>query len=138
MIPVVAAGCFWDYSSDSYSAGYDEGYSYGQEEAYREGYDAGYYDGYEEGRHTGLDIGYEEGLEDSEKADDLASEIEAAYDYAREQTGWSVYEAWNNIGLYHDVYDSNGHPLPTYEEYMQSIETLVYFCEYMDGIDLYR
>lgn len=138
MIPVVAAGCFWDYSSDSYSAGYDEGYSYGQEEAYREGYDAGYYEGHEDGWIAGLDIGYEEGLEDSEKADDLAYDIETAYDLAREKTGMSVYEAWNNVLLYYGSPNPYEIDIPTDAEFRKSVETLAAFCDYMDRIDLYR
>ena len=131
-----------------FSAAWLIGQSY--REKYKEGYEAGRasvletcgdrydWEAYEDGVDSGYDIGYSDGLEDSEKADDLAYDIEKAYDLAAEKTGMSVYEAWNNILLYHDGYDPLGYPLPTYEEYTQSIETLVCFCDYMDRIDLYR
>ena len=105
---------------------------------YEDGYEDGYVDGYldaefemeylaDEEFHEGYDIGYDDGH------DDVYYVIEEAEDYARNQTGWSVYEAWNNISIYNDGVDPYGYTLPTEEEYLQSIETLVIFCEYLDN-----
>ena len=102
--------------------------SYGnaKSESYERGYKAGMaaadssYDDYEHG--------YADAMADVEY------EIENAYQYASDNSQWSVYEAWNNILIYNDGVDPHGHPLPTDEEYRQSIETLVYFCMYMDDL----
>ena len=107
-------------------------------ETYEDGYEDGYADGYfdaesemaciaEEEFYDGYDFGYDDGH------DDVLDIIERAEDHVRDQTGWSVYEAWSNISVYNDGVDPYGHPLPTREEYLQSIETLVLFCEYLDN-----
>lgn len=103
---------------DGYNDGYNDGYSYAE---YEMRYLA------EEKFSDGYEIGCDEGY------DDVYGAILDAMDYAREQTGWSVYEAWNNIGIYNDGVDPFGYALPTEEEYQQSIETLVLFCEYLDN-----
>ena len=107
---------------DGYGDGYIDGYSdaefdmqYVLEEELLDYYDAGYYDGYDDGY------------------DEVYNAVEEATAYARSQTGWSVYEAWNNISIYNDGVNPYGHDLPTEEEYRQSIETLVIFCEYLDN-----
>jgi hypothetical protein len=109
---------------------------------YDDGYEVGYVDGYSDaeaemqynikGEFTkGYDSGWDDGNEEVYNA------IEDAKEYARSQTGWSVYEAWNNIRIYNDGVDPFGHDLPTEEEYQQSVETLVLFCEYLDSVDFY-
>lgn len=112
---------------------------------YQEGYDAGYIDGSTDtrlkmeddsniGYAYGNSEGYWEGYNDA-KSEYTQEIIEEAEDYARDQTGWSVYEAWNSICIYHAGVDPNGLSLPTEEEYRQCVETLVYFCEYLDRVN---
>lgn len=102
----------------AYNDGYNDGYScaefeigYLAQEKFSDGYEIGFDDGY----------------------DNVCGTISDAMDYAREKTGWSVYEAWNNISIYNDGVHPFGYDLPTEEEYRQSIETLVIFCEYLDN-----
>ena len=105
---------------------------------YQEGYDAGYIEGSADTRLKMEDnsiIGYDNGHSDGyrEGYNDAKSKfIEEAEDYARDKTGWSVYEAWNSICIYHDGIDPNGFDIPTEEEYRQCVETLVYFYEYLN------
>ena len=121
-------------SNGYYDQGYEDGYAEGlydghlekELELYDDRFESGYDIGHEEGYYTGYDDGYEE----------ARLVIEIAGDHARDQTGWSVYEAWNNIGIYHDGVDPDGYELPTEEEYRQSVETLVIFCEYLDNAGL--
>ena len=109
-------------------------------------YDDGFEDGYDEGYldaklefEDDYSHGYKDGCNESYCIDSDAHEynvqvvIEAAEDYAREHTGWSVYEAWNSIGIYHDGVDPDGFDLPTEEEYRQCVDTLVLYCEYLEG-----
>ena len=114
------------YYDQGYEDGYAEGLADGRVEAELELYDnrfeAGYDIGYDDGYYEGHDDGYDE----ARLIIDMASE------HAREQTGWSVYEARNNIAIYHDGVDPHGHELPTEEEYRQSVETLVLFCEFIE------
>lgn len=100
------------------------------EDARKDGYSDGYVNGYETGYDDGFEIGYDFCYE--EYNDEMKYELECAQSLAREETGWSVYEAWNNILIYNDGIDPYGNDLPTDEEYRQSIETLVVFCEYLD------
>lgn len=116
---------------DGYADGYSDGYldtesemQYLMEEEFLDGYDIGYDDGFIEGY-------------DYAKTDFALRAIEDAEEYARNQTGWSVYEAWNNISIYQDGVHPYGYELPTEEEYNQSIDTLVYFCQYLDSVDFY-
>lgn len=111
---------------DGYEDGYNDGYSdaefemeYLMEEEFFDGYDIGFDDGY--------DIGFDDGY------GEVYNAIEDASDYAREQTGWSVYEAWSNISIYKEGVHPYGYGLPTEEEYLQSIETLVLFCKHLDS-----
>lgn len=110
-------------------------------ETYQDGYEAGYTDGYAEAHQKceylceeeffeGYEMGYDDG------GDDVRVAIDDALDYAREQTGWSVYEAWSNISIYNDGVHPYGYAIPTEEEYRQSIETLVIFCKYLDNAGL--
>ena len=110
---------------DGYEDGYNDGYSDAEfemeclfEEEFLDGYDIGYDDGYDEG------------------CEEVHSAIDEAEHYARSKTGLSVYEAWNNISIYHDGVDPCGHPLPTKKEYLLSIETLVLFTEHLDNTGL--
>ena len=124
----------------TYEDGYADGYSDAEsevqclmEEEFLDGYDIGYEDGHREGRNDSsesYDTGYEAGYSEVYDA------IMDATDYARTQTGWSVYEAWNNISIYNDGVHPYGHALPTESEYLQCIETLVIFCEYLDNAGL--
>ena len=109
------------YYDQGYEDGYAEGLSDGRLEAELELYDKRF--------EAGYDIGYDDGCGEARLV------IEAADDYARKQTGWSVYEAYNNIMIYHDGVDPDGFPLPTKEEYIECVETLVYFSEYLDNLD---
>lgn len=108
-------------NSKTYEDGYADGYA-----------DAEYEIGYltEEKFFDGYEIGYDEGY------DEVYDAILDATDYARERTGWSVYEAWSNISIYQDGVHPYGYELPTEEEYLQSIETLVIFCEHLDNAGL--
>lgn len=112
------SACDIETYDDGYEDGYSDGYSdaefemeYLMEEEFLDGYDIGYDDGYGE----------------------VFNAIEDAADYARDQTGWSVYEAWSNISLYQEGVHPYGYDIPTEEEYLQSIETLVLFCEYLNN-----
>ena len=119
-------------SEKDFQNGYDSGYADGildahledeeySKKIYREGHSDGYWEGYEDSK-----------IEFAQRI------IEEAEDYARERTGWSVYEAWNSISVYHDGFDSYGFDLPTDEEYRECVETLVLFCEYLDGVDFFN
>ena len=107
---------------------------------YDDGYEDGYVDGYSDAEsemqyniEDEFSKGYDRGCDDG--YGEVYDAIEEAKEYARSQTGWSVYEAWNNIGIYNDGVHPFGYDLPTEEEYQQSIETLVLFCEYLDSVD---
>lgn len=117
----------------SYSVKYEEGYEAGRESVLEtvdeDAFSRGYEYGYEEG--------YLDGSSDFRHECDLSYEIEKAYDHARDNSEWSVYEAWNNILLYYGASNPYGFDIPTEEEFRQSVETLVEFCMYMDEIDLY-
>ena len=117
----------------TYEDGYADGYSdaesvmqYLIEEEFLDGCDIGYSDGYDAGYDDGYDDGYNR----------VYDAIMDATDYARKQTGWSVYEAWNNISIYNDGVHPYGYALPTEEEYLQSVETIVIFCEYLENAGL--
>lgn len=103
---------------DAYYEGYDDGYSDGYIDSSSEDdiYNSGYSDGYSYAFSQFTSI-YEEVLCEAE-------------DYAREKTGWSVYEAWNNMLMYWDDPSSISKT-----EYEDSIETLVYFGMYLDEYD---
>lgn len=100
---------------------------FGDGEAYYEGFDDGYSEGYDEGYLKGYDWGYGDGY------NEVQDVIYDATDYARKKTGWSVYEAWSNVSMYRTGVDPYGYGLPTKEEYLQSVDTLVLFCEYLDN-----
>ena len=110
------------------------GYNNTYENGYADGYNDGYSDAELNAQYTldeafsnGFDTGYDEGY------DEVRDAIDKAADYAREQTGWSVYEAYCNISIYNDGVHPNGYALPTEEEYLESIDTLVYFCEHLEN-----
>ena len=108
-------------------------------------YDDGFEDGYSEGRldavlefqddyARGYEDGYSEGYDDS-KIEFALNLIEEAEDYAKDRTGYTLYEAWNDILIYNDRPD--GFDIPTEKEYRLCVETLVYFCAYLDDADFY-
>jgi hypothetical protein len=134
IVCLVSCGYRGNYE-DGYSNGYFAGYSdaeaemqYLLEEEFLAGYDIGC------AESDDYDDGYDDGYNDGHN--EVYGAIADATDYARAQTGWSVYEAWNNISIYNDGIDPYGYPLPTEEEYLQSIETLVIFCEYLGNAGL--
>jgi hypothetical protein len=124
-------------SNGYYDQGYEDGYKNGLEDGYLEGYlqseseghgaqyESGYESGYDDGFFEGKHYGHEETM----------NRIYYASEYARSKTGWSIYEAYNNIMIYHDGVDPDGFPLPTKKEYIECVETLVYFSEYLDNLD---
>ena len=120
-VACLLSGCQIEGYNDGYDEGYDDGYNDGYSDAEFEiGYlSEEFFDGYE----AGYDDGYAE----------VYDAIEDASYYARAQTGWSVYEAWCNISIYQEGVHPYGYELPTEEEYLQSIETLVLFCEHLDN-----
>lgn len=111
--------------NDGYGEGYDEGYSdasWEYEDNYSNGYEYGYDDGY---RHSS-----------SEYSHEFEAMLEMAKDYAWEQSGCSVMEALDIIGVYHD----QDNPLYSdiqisEEEYLQAIDSLIYFYEYINDAD---
>ena len=105
------------------------------ESGYEDGYDDGYEAGSERGYDTGYDDGYSEGYDDS-KTEFALNVIEKAESYARDKADYSVYEAWNNIMIYRDRPD--GYDIPSEEEYRQCVDTLVYFCEYLDNSEFFN
>ena len=101
---------------------------------YEDGYTDGYSDGYSDAKVEMEYLMEEECLEWYDMGyDEVYDAIEDASYYARKQTGWSVYEAWNNIRIYQEGVHPYGYELPTRAEYHQSVETLVLFCEYLDS-----
>ncbi len=107
----------------TYDKGFEDGYAEGyfdSQSEHQDDYSRGYDDGFTEGFWMGVD-------------DHKSIIIEEAAEYARTKTGWSVYEAWNSIGIYHEGVDPDGFELPTEEEYRECVETLVLFCEYLEG-----
>ena len=127
-------------STKAYNTGFTDDYSVSYSKAciepthvakdYYDGYDRGYTEGFDDGYNEGYDEGFHDGR------DEVSDVIVEATDYARDKTGWSVYEAWCNIAIYNDGIHPYGYELPTEEEYHQSIETLVVFCEYLDNAGL--
>lgn len=99
------------------------------DDGYEDGYKAGYYAAqekyewdWENGFHDGMSMCREE----------MLIYLEHAYDYARDNSEWSVYEAWVNIMAYHHLSNCGRYENPTLEEYMESAKTLAYFCEYLE------
>ena len=107
----------------SYEDGYADGYSdaesemqYLMEEEFLDGYDIGYDDGYWEAEDEYNDYGW---LEDK------------AIHYAREHSEWSPEEAMWVIKSYQnkEPFWPDG-SLPSHEEYLDAIESLLRFYEY--------
>ena len=134
-IALLLTGCYYSQEEydqaieDAYYEGYDDGYSAGyidsdvlngdydwDSDSEDDIYDSGYYDGYSYA-FSQFEAIFEEIFYEAEG-------------YAREKTGWSVYEAWNNILMYWD--DPSSLSKSDYED---SVETLVYFSEYLDEYD---
>lgn len=117
---------------DGYTAGYEEGLSAGRMQSESHRY-SDYSDQYEDGYESGYDNGFFEGKHYGHE--ETMNRIYYASEYARSKTGWPIYEAYNNIMIYHDGVDPDGFPLPTKKEYIECVETLVYFSEYLDNLD---
>lgn len=86
---------------------------------------------FEKGYDVGFSEGYDFGYEDCQAV--YESRYTAALDYAKEEGGWSVYEACTNVLIYMDGYAPEGCEFPTWEEYQDSIITLAYFAEYLES-----
>ena len=129
MLLCLFSSCSMESYDDGYKDGYNDGYDTGWEKGFDEGSDFAFYDvtnsdgSYEDGYKSGYDEGQSE----------VRSVVYKAGEYARKQTGWSVYEAWNTISIYNSGVDPDGYDLPTEEEYLQCIETLVIFSEYLEN-----
>lgn len=102
-------------------------------------YDDGYADGYKEGYSDArikfedeYSLGLIDGSDDAEEH--MGYLLHKAYDYARDNTELSVYEAWNNIMAYHDLSCTDPDTIPSEEEYKESAKTLAYFCEYLERL----
>lgn len=123
-----------DYN-DGWNDGWSDGYAAGVEAAE---FDHMLHEGeeYGKGYDDGYSAGYWDGSSDHHVESTLPAEIESAYDRACDKTGLSVYEAWNNILVYNDGGEYNGITV-SYQEYLQSVETLVWFCSFMDNINIY-
>lgn len=122
VVAVIFSGCGYSKADleNARRAGYNEGYSDGYHDAEIE-HEDDYYEGYREGFDDA----------DCERVD-LLWAIEDASFSARDKTGWSVYEAYNNVAGYLNLYDNNGSPPPTYDEFVEGAITLFYFAEFLD------
>ena len=112
---------------------YMSGYASGRQAAIAQ-YDCSEcYENYESGYYDGYSIGYAEGKEDGwDGAEwEVRNLLESAAGHARDMAGWSPEEAMWNIDIYRDGYDPDGFPIPTYQEYMDSLDTLYYFYQYL-------
>ena len=104
-------------SLDPYKSDYDEGYDFGYEVGYDYGYERGYEDGYDEGKLDGSAL-EEEGIH-----------------YAREHSGWSPEEAMYVIEAYQTGKSCwKDGSLPSHEEYLDAIESLIYFYDYFYSV----
>lgn len=119
IITVILCACG---SNGYYDRGYEDGYDDGHSDASWE-HDDDLSRGYEFGYEDGYRSGYKDGQAD------YTNELYNASDYVRDITGWSVYEAWNSLGLY-----SEDPSCLTKAEYQECVQTLILFCEYLDGI----
>lgn len=103
------------------------------EDGYRDGYsDAEFEMGYlaEEEFQAGYDIGYDVGYYEAEKEYSYYGWLEdEAIHYARKYSEWSPEEAMWVIESYQSKKPIDG-TLPSYEEYLDAIESLYRFYEY--------
>ena len=91
------------------------------DDAFERGYSAGYDDGYDDGKWDMYD--------DLPDIDEILYDVaDAAEDYAAEQTGMEVEEAYWNIEQYQHP-DPNEDPV-YWQDYMDSIETLRCYYDY--------
>lgn len=108
---------------------YDEGYAQGYNDGYEVGYTAGSDDGYIEGYNEAAE--YYEFNSDRDYDDSPGFELweveEKASWYAHERSGLSAYEAAQIVGIYLD----GGNDF-THEEYLQALESLMYFYYYFE------
>lgn len=94
------------------------------DDAFERGYSAGYDDGYDDGKWDMYD--------DLPDIDDILYDVaNAAADWAAEQTGMEVDEAYWNIEQYQHP-DPSEDPV-SWQDYMDSIETLQYYYDYFCG-----
>lgn len=120
----VFTGCFAlsdhdDRNRSSYEDGYEDGYIRGKEDNFSDAYDTGYYDGYKDKEKELSDDRY--------RSKDILEILGEAEWYARDNGGWTAYEAAQNIALYLD-----GDPDVTKQEYDESVLALYYFYEYFE------
>ena len=124
---LVLAACVSDSNDkDAYERGYSDGYS-DAEFKYEDEYIRGYDDGHSEG--------YMEAYRESQ-ANYFPYLIDEAEEYARDRSGCSPMEALDIIGVYHD----QDNPLYsdihiTEEEYLQAVDALMEFYNYLDNTD---
>ncbi len=93
-------------------------------------------DVFERGYSAGYDAGYDDGkwdmYDDLPDIDDILYDVaDAAADWAAEQTGMEVDEAYWNIEQYQHP-DPSEDPV-SWQDYMDSIETLQYYYDYFCG-----
>jgi flagellar biosynthesis/type III secretory pathway protein FliH len=118
----------WDVLDEKFQSGIEigreEGYEYGHSDGYSEGFDDGYGEGYEEGR----DYGYELGREDFDRIESI---VDDAVSRAKTYSEWHPDEALEIIYCYEnkEAFWDNGSP-PTYDEYLDAIDSLYGFYEY--------
>lgn len=106
--------------------------------SYNDRYDDGYAAGYREGRFdtmVEMEDDYSQGYDDA--ISDAYQIIHRALNKARDETGWSVYEAWNSARLYLDNTDCSDEGVPTEDEMREIIECLSIFAEYLDDSNFF-
>ena len=108
---------------DGYEDGYDEGYFYAMIK-FEDYYDRGYENGYDEGYWEGSQNGWIDHIEEPGRYLE-----EEAVHYARQYSEWHPEEAMTIIHSYQSREPIDG-TLPSYEEYLEAIESLYRFYEY--------
>jgi hypothetical protein len=121
-ILMILSGCS---SISEYDEGYGQGYEDGRSIGYSVGFDDGYIEGYNEAEE------YYEFRPSRDYDDNSGLELweveEEASLYAYEKSGLSAYEAAQIVGIYLD----GGNDF-THEEYLQALESLMYFYYYFE------
>lgn len=104
------------------------------ESIYQDAYDSGYNIGYDRGREVGYEAGYDDGASYG-WFDDIANPAsyleDEAVDYVRKYCEWHPEEAMTIIEAYQSGIPAfEGDPVPSYQEYLEAIESLKYFYIY--------
>ena len=128
MLLLVVASLVSCGTVEDYDDGFQNGYEMGYDEASLK-YEDKYSDGYNEGYNEGYDDGCEDTQEDLETR--FWAAMEDAKYMARSKTGWTVYEAWNSLGLYEE--DPS---CLTKKEYQECVRTLVLFCSQLEQTNI--